>query len=179
MTIHPHIDDAGIARYPYGTIPRLLLFWLVSEAARTKCRRLELGASLADFMRKVGLNPGTGGGKRGDGRRLREQMKRLFRAQIRFEEGDGSSEDRSRWLNMQVTDYAEVWWSHMAPSQHSLFGSHIILGEAFFQAVTDGPVPLDWRALRKLRRSPLALDLYAWATHRAYRRQAGTSHGPH
>ena len=33
--------------YPYGTIPRLLLFWMTTEATRTKSRRLELGNSLA------------------------------------------------------------------------------------------------------------------------------------
>ncbi len=173
LTIHPHIDDAGIPRYPFGSIPRLLLYWLVGEAKRTQSRRLELGATLAEFMREVGLNPDTGGGKRGDAARLRDQMERLFRAQIRFEDGGAAATERSRWLNMQVTDYAEVWWSHTAPSQRSLFGSYIVLGEAFYQAVTTGPVPLDRRALRELRRSPFALDLYAWATHRAYRRQFG------
>ncbi|MEI8295561.1 MAG: hypothetical protein WCG04_03440, partial [Alphaproteobacteria bacterium] len=28
---------------PYGTIPRLLLFWITTEAVKTKSRRLELG----------------------------------------------------------------------------------------------------------------------------------------
>lgn len=36
------------------------------------------------------------------------------------------------------------------------------------------PVPVDMRALRALKRSPLALDLYAWLTFQAYRsRQSG------
>jgi Plasmid encoded RepA protein len=30
------------------------------------------------------------------------------------------------------------------------------------------PVPMDTRALRVLNNSPLALDLYAWATYKAY-----------
>jgi hypothetical protein len=51
---------------PYGIIPRLLLFWITTEAIKTNNPRLELGSSLAQFMRDVGLNPSTGGGIRGD-----------------------------------------------------------------------------------------------------------------
>src|SRR5207248_2941646 len=61
--------------FPYGSIPRLLLFWMITEATRTKSRRLELGATLNGFMAELGLNPDTGGGKRSDARRLRDQMK--------------------------------------------------------------------------------------------------------
>ena len=52
--------------YPYGSLPRLLLFWVTTEAIRTKSRRLALGHSLSEFMRVVGLDPYTGGGKRSD-----------------------------------------------------------------------------------------------------------------
>jgi hypothetical protein len=69
---------------PYGVIPRLLLFWITTEAVRTKNPRLVLGSSLADFMREVGLNPDTGGGKRSDAKRLHEQCLRLFNARISF-----------------------------------------------------------------------------------------------
>src|ERR1700674_760192 len=40
--------------YPYGTVPRLLLFWITTEAVRTKSRRLELGNSLRGFMADLG-----------------------------------------------------------------------------------------------------------------------------
>ena len=42
------------------------------------------------------------------------------------------------------------------------------LGEKFFAAITAYPVPVDMRALRALKRSPLALDLYAWLSYEAY-----------
>ena len=74
-----------ILRYPYGTIPRLLLFWMNTEAVKTKSRRLELGHNLSDFIRAVGPDPNTGGGVRSDARRLRNQMERLFRTIISFQ----------------------------------------------------------------------------------------------
>ena len=43
--------------YPYGTIPRLLLYWITREAVRSKSRHLELGGSLSEFMREVGSEP--------------------------------------------------------------------------------------------------------------------------
>jgi hypothetical protein len=155
--------------YPYGTVPRLLLFWVTTEAVQTKTRRLELGNSLAAFMRQLGLDPGRGG-KRSDATRLRNQMERLFRCHISFDQvgsrGDGAQGEG--WLDMQVAPHGEYWWSPKHPEQGALWGSWIELGEKFFEAVTAAPVPADMRALRALRRSPLALDLYAWATYRAF-----------
>jgi hypothetical protein len=44
--------------------------------------------------------------------------------------------------------------------------SSITLSADFFEQLVASPVPLDLRAVRVLKQSPLALDLYAWATRR-------------
>lgn len=165
--------------HPYGIIPRLLLFWMNTEALRTQNRRLELGASLASFMTELGLNPKTGGGKRGDARRLQDQMQRLFRSRISFEKnvvravkGKGGKIERQcghSWLSMEVAPEGELWWDERNPDQATLWGSWIELGDKFYSAITASPVPVDICALKALKRSPLALDLYAWLTHEAYR----------
>jgi hypothetical protein len=155
--------------YPYGSLPRLLLFWVTTEAIRTKSRRLALGHSLSEFMRVVGLDPYTGGGKRSDAKRLQEQMRRLFRATISFEmQLWGPDRQGVSWLDMQVAPKGELWWDPKSPDQSLLWGSWIELGEDFFKAITAAPVPLDLRALRALKRSPLALDLYALAAYKAF-----------
>jgi hypothetical protein len=171
LTLVPHLDPktGKSIGFPYGSIPRLLLFWITTEAIRTKSRRLELGRSLSEFMRTIGLNPDTGRGKRGDAKRLAEQARRLFRSTISFEiiedEGDTTHET---WEDMQVAPRGEFWWSPKAPAQGALWGSWIELGESFYEAITAAPVPFDMRALRALKRSPLALDLYAWACYTAF-----------
>lgn len=155
--------------YPYGSIPRLLLFWMTTEALRTKSRKIELGGSLAAFTRDVGLSSDTGGGKRGDQTRLKNQMKKLFRATISFEAN--YQDDKitgTRWLDMQVAPKGELWWDFKSPKQSNLFDSWIELGEDFYNAIIAAPVPLDLRALKALKRSPFALDLYAWATYKTY-----------
>ena len=169
ISIQPGIDaKQKITGYPYGTIPRLLLFWLTTEAIRTNSSRIELGNNLAEFMEKLGLNPRMGG-KRGDVKRLQDQMQRLFYSRISFNQiskGGGES-----WLNMQVTSKGMLWWDEKQPSQPTLWENWIQIGEEFFKAITSSPVPVDMRILKALRKSPLALDLYTWATYIAYQTQ--------
>ena len=47
-----------------------------------------------------------------------------------------------------------------------LWQSCVTLGEQFYLEVIDRPVPIDMRALRALKKSPMALDLYSWLTYR-------------
>jgi Plasmid encoded RepA protein len=155
--------------YPYGTIPRLLLFWVTTEAVRTKQRRLELRRNLAQFIRDVGLNPNTGGGRRSDARRLKDQMTRLFSSRISVQQTiEEPNRHGKRWLNMDVAPKGEFWWDPKRPDQATLWENWVELGEDFYNAITAAPVPFDLRALRALKRSPLALDLYAWVCYRAF-----------
>jgi hypothetical protein len=161
---------------PFGSIPRLLLYWITTEAIRTKSRDLKLGRSLNDFMRELGLNPATGGGKRGDAARVRNQMLRLFSAAITFGEvaHDEHGGHGVRRMDMQVATRQQLWWNLKSPEERSLWENEITLGEDFYRAITAAPIPLDIRALAGLKRSPLALDLYAWCAYNAHRaRQTG------
>jgi len=163
-------DGTTLIGYPYGTLPRLLLYWINSEAVRTKSPRLELGANLSRFMTEVGLNPRNGRGERSDARRLQNQMNRLFSASIRFVEigelADGKM--RRRDSAGPIVDSSELWWDPANPRQGYLWNSWIELREKFFKDITAVPVPLNMKALKALKRSPLALDLYAWMSYRSW-----------
>jgi hypothetical protein len=154
--------------YPYGSMPRLLLFWLNTEAVRTGKRRLELGDTFSVFIRQLGLDPSRGG-VRSDARRLQEQMRRLFSAAINFQLNETFDDgvDKDRAMNMNVAADSELWWNPKRPEQVTLFDSWVELGEKFYQKIIEAPVPGDMRALLALKRSPLALDLYSWTTHKA------------
>lgn len=150
---------------PFGSIPRLLLAFVNSEVVRTRNRRVELGDSLSSFCRAVGFTPTNGS----QTRRLRDQMNRLFHATISFRVRAAVDDFQvDRWLNMPVSSAGEFWWSTKQPEQQAFFGSWIELSEKFYEAILTAPVPLDVRALRALKRSPLSLDLYAWLAYRTF-----------
>lgn len=178
LAIQPGVDISSGKSFgfPYGTIPRLLLFWMTTEALRNKDkenpRRLNLGNSLKDFMLELGLNPenGSRGAKRSDARRLNDQMLRFFNSMISFQ-GEGEIGDRTITArrNMVVAEDIVFWWDTKNFAQASLWGSYVELGQRFHEAITAAPVPVDARALRALKNSALALDLYSWLTYEAFR----------
>ncbi len=151
---------------PYGSIPRLILLWIVTEAIRTKSRTIKLGDTLNNFLLEIGLDPNTGGGKRSDAKRFKEQLTRLLRCHISFEYNDSK---RQSWRDMPIGSEADLWWTE--PDQPAIFESRIELGEKFFNAIIAAPVPVDLRALIPLKQSPLAIDLYTWATYRLHTMQ--------
>ena len=151
--------DPGL---PYGSVPRLLLAWLSTEAVRTKSREIELGDSMSAFMREIGLVPT--GGRWGSITRLKNQTARLFACTVNAVYREG---DRTGILNRSVVDKAVLWWDAKGPAQAALWRSKVTLSEPFFNEIVDRPVPIDMRALKTLKQSPLALDTYAWLTYRA------------
>lgn len=146
---------------PYGVIPRLLMAWLTTEVVRTRQREIVLGNTLSHFMTQIGLVPT--GGRWGSITRLREQMKRLFTASISCTYDNGS-----HWAiqNVQPVIKANLWWHPKAPQQATLFESSLTLGEEFFKEVINHPIPIDIDALKLLKKSPMALDIYCWLTYR-------------
>ena len=147
---------------PYGTVPRLLLAWVTTEAVKTKTRELELGDSMAAFMGELGMSP-TGGTK-GDITRLKNQTRRLFASTV-----SASYEDASKVADIgyRLADESVLWWDAKSPEQAGLWRSSVTLSEKFFNEVIDRPVPIDMRAIKALKRSPMALDIYTWLTYRS------------
>jgi len=150
-------EDIGL---PFGVIPRLLLAWLATEAVRTKERELVLGDSMSVFMRELGLVPT--GGRWGTITRLQDQTKRLFNAMIVC---SYSTSKRDTSTKFGISDDDDLWW-HDNPEQAGLFKSTVMLTERFYKEIIENPVPVDMRALKGLKGSPMALDIYCWLTYR-------------
>ena len=151
-------------KLPYGSLPRLLLAWVSTEAVRTRSRELVLGRSLSEFMRTLGISSDSGG-SRGELTRLRNQMKRLFRCSVSLnyedERGDAS-------VSSFIADRTEFWWNERKPDEPTLWKSKIYLGEAFFNEIISHPLPLDMNTLKALKRCALGLDLYLWLSYRTF-----------
>ena len=146
---------------PYGSIPRLLLSWMTTEAVQTRSAVLELGPTLSAFLAELGL--GRTGGKTGDITRLKKQTERLFSSTVSCQYSD---EITSAGGGFRIAKDYILWWTPKAPNQIPLWKSTVTLSEDFFKEIIDRPVPIDMVALKALKRSPMALDIYFWLTYR-------------
>ena len=146
---------------PYGSIPRLLLSWMTTEAMRTRSPILELGPTLSAFMAELGL--ARRGGERGDITRFRNQTMRLFCSTVSCRYEDKTHDAGG---NLNIVEKYSLWWNPKTPNQIPLWQSTVTLGNSFFKEITDRPVPIDMRALKALKRSPMALDIYCWLSYR-------------
>lgn len=155
------ITALGRDGLPYGSVPRLLLSWMTTEAVYTRSPVLELGPTLSAFMAELGL--GRTGGVKGDITRFRNQATRLFSSAIycRYTE-----EDRDRGQGFNLVKNFDLWWTPKKPDQLPLWKSSVTLGTDFFNEIIERPVPVDMLALRALKRSPMSLDIYFWLTYR-------------
>lgn len=156
LSIAPTSRRYGI---PFGTIPRMTLAWICTEAVRTKSPVLSLGRSQSEFLHKLNL---ASNGR--DIARMREQCMRLFRAVIAVEYADGPVESSKRLL-ISKGDF--VLW-HEQPEMQSLWASELQLSEEFYSEATRNPVPIDLRVFHALSKSPLAMDIYTWLTYRMF-----------
>ena len=104
------LSRTGEYKLPYGSLPRLLLAWVCTEAVRTQSRKIVLGNSLAKFMRTLGIY-NSGGNPQA---RLRNQMQRLFNAAVSL---SYEGKNVSRSINSVVASRTEFWWNERKPDE--------------------------------------------------------------
>ena len=102
-------------KLPYGSLSRLLLVWVCTEAVRTQSRVIVLGKSLSEFMRSLDVYTTSGGTHT----RLRNQkMDRLFNASVSLIYKD---ERGKATLNAVIADSTEFWWNPKRPNDPVLW----------------------------------------------------------
>lgn len=155
---------------PYGIYPRLLTSWVTTEAVRKQSPVIELGDSLREFLRDVLDLRSFGGGKRGSASRVADQMQRLFGSLITAQYSDASGRKGFKLKNVMIADELDLepegLWTPQAEGEAGKWKSQVVLSTNFFAECVTNPVPIDLRAYRALRGSPLAMDIYTWLTYR-------------
>lgn len=156
---------------PFGSYPRIILIYIMSEAVRTSSRDVYLGASFAEWLRRLGYENATHG-SRGTASLLKHQLDRLLACEwmIRWDDNDA---DDAAFAVKEVklsNEYAGL------KGRDGSFIREIRLAEGFFSHLREHAVPLNEAAIRELRNNPTALDLY---TYLAYRLLRITGDRPH
>ncbi|HYZ62278.1 MAG TPA: replication protein RepA [Acetobacteraceae bacterium] len=147
---------------PYGSLPRLILIHVMTEAVRSKSRQILLGSTFTDWMRRMGYRT-MSYGPRGSATLIRQQLDRLLACEwmIRW---DGEDEHGAKEFGIKeiklTNEYVGV------DTRAGAFMREIVLTEGFFEHLRRHAVPLNEHAIRQLRDSPTALDLYTWLAYR-------------
>lgn len=150
---------------PYGAKPRLALIHTSSEAVRTQSRSVEIGESIAEFLRLLDL-PTNGPAYR----EMKQQMERLAACNMML---GMSSPSKDVTVNTKPIERFEAWLQYDG-RQRSMWPGVLDLSQPFFETLMAHAVPLDPRAIYGLKKSALALDVYSWLAHRLCRvRKAG------
>lgn len=156
---------------PYGMMPRLLLAWMCTEACRTHSPELYLGRNQKEFLKKLQLPS--------DGKYIKvlhKQTLALVRSQISIEI---SSAGAVAFENIQIAKNGFEFWSPGQSDEECLWNSTVTLGADFYKAIRRAPVPLKMEALQALRKSPMAMDIYAWLVYRMFTLNVAVRSGRH
>ncbi|MGZ5799707.1 MAG: replication protein RepA [Burkholderiaceae bacterium] len=169
---------------PFGIYPRLLMSWVATEAVRKQSPVIELGDSLRVFLRDVLELRSNGGGSRGTSTRVNDQMKRLFGALVTAQYSGPNKNEGFVLRNVMIADELEIaedidldddaievnadtlLWMPQRSTEAGKWKSQVRLNNKFFNECINNPVPIDLRAYKVLRGSPLAMDVYTWLTYR-------------
>jgi hypothetical protein len=147
---------------PFGSLPRLVLIHIMTEAVRSKSRHVVLGTTFTDWMRRMGFRT-ISYGPRGSATLIKEQLDRLLACEwmIRWESGPDQGEREFGIKEIKLTN--EYTGSN---SPNGGFMREIYMTEGFFEHLRQHAVPLNENAIRQLRDSATALDLYTWLAYR-------------
>ena len=147
---------------PFGSLPRLILIHIMTEAVRTQCRQIVLGRTFTEWMRRLGFRT-ISYGPRGSATLIRDQLDRLLACEwmIRFDGQSAAGEHEFGIKEIKLTN------EYIATDgRGGNFQREIVMTEGFFTHLRDHAVPLNENAIRQLRDSPTAIDLYTWLAYR-------------
>lgn len=149
---------------PFGVYPRLIIAWIVKEAVRTKSKKIVLGNSLSDFMKKLEIN--VYGGKNSSFKRFKDQLTKLLNATITVKHIDDKTNSKGLDIKLSEDNKVYLFWETAKPNQNYLFDSYFELSDVLFQEIMSHPIPVDNRAIKILKSSSMAMDIYFWLTYR-------------
>jgi hypothetical protein len=152
--------DGALVGIPYGSIARLILLYLQTEAIRTGSPEVELGRSMKAWMTRMSL---SAGGK--TYQLVAEQARRISACRLTFLTELNNAELRNNGAFVQ----SSISLAGLADqSQPSLWQDRVRLDDGFWRSLRQHPVPVREEALRAIGTRSLAIDVYIWLAYRLH-----------
>lgn len=145
---------------PYGSYPRLILAYIITQAVKTQNSIIYLGKTFSEFLKLLEIERG---GKQYH--LLQKQLERVISTNFSWTYKSDQIWSRK---NIQVSHEVHLWWDPKLPNRTSLWDSYIKLNKDFFNEIIRNSVPLDFRILKAFRNTPLGLDLCLFLSWRIF-----------
>lgn len=161
-----HDGDGRPVGLPYGSVSRLILLYLQTRAVRTGSCEVELGRSMHEWLKAMGIDPGGTGYKA-----VREQSRRLSLCRLTFRrplEGATLVSNASFVQDAIIPDDQDAW-------QPRLWQEVVRLDPRFYKSLTEHPLPLREAALKEIAGRSMAIDAYVWLAYRLHALNGPTS----
>jgi hypothetical protein len=172
------LDDgpSKMVGVPHGARARLILIYLQTQAVLTNSREVSLGRSMRAWMGRLGL---AVGGETAAA--LREQARRIATCSMRFSwKADGKQAGGPMMITNERIIKSGLFFHDTGNGdgrQESLFEDRVLLDGDFFEQLRRHPVPLQDAAIRQLKDSSTALDIYVWLAYRLHHLDRRTAIG--
>ncbi len=152
--------EGSLIGVPYGSIARLILLYLQTEAVRTDSPEVELGRSMKNWMVRMSL---SAGGK--TYQLVAEQARRISGCRLTFFTDLANAEVRSNGAFVQ----SSISMAGLADEQQpTLWQDRVRLDDGFWRSLREHPVPVREEALRAIGAKSLAIDVYIWLAYRLH-----------
>jgi hypothetical protein len=145
---------------PYGSVARLILLYLQTEAIRSGNPEVELGRSMHAWLSRMGI---SAGGK--NYKLVTEQARRISACRLTFLTDLSGAELRQNGAFVQnaITLAADA-----DERQRALWQDRVRLDDGFWRSLKAHPVPVREEAVRAIGARSLALDVYVWLAYRLH-----------
>jgi hypothetical protein len=159
--LDPRVDDFVDLGLPFGPKPRLVLFYLQTQALETGSPSVEVEESLTAFVTRIlGLD------KHGRNiRTVRDQLNRLAASDFRL---GMTMDDKAVTVKGSILSRIELW-TPKNERQRVLWPTIVQFSRDYFDSLSEHAVPLDKEAIVRLKDSAMGLDVYTWLAHRMHR----------
>lgn len=145
---------------PYGSIARLILLYLQTEAVRTGNPEVELGRSMKAWMTRMSL---SAGGK--TYQLVSEQARRISGCRLTFFTDLTTAELRSNGAFVQ----SSISLAGLSDeNQPTLWQDRVRLDDGFWRSLKEHPVPVREEALKAIGTRSFAIDVYIWLAYRLH-----------
>lgn len=164
------ISAIGDTMLPYGSIPRIIICYLSTEAKVTGERTVAIGRTIYDFVKKIGYTPSYIAN--GTNEQVLEQLEKLYRTEFSHDYSesrhleDGTKETFRHQKSFKIFD-EKLSFESVKDNIVQQQMTSVTLSETFFNEIQTHSVPLRLEILKSLKRSPLALDLYVFISYRS------------